>query len=46
MAIMGGHGALLLLAPAKEGEQYRLRYYQTDEGKSRSLGLLDLQIRR
>jgi hypothetical protein len=38
--IMNGHGALLLLSPAKAGEQNRLRYYQTEEGKSRSLGLV------
>ncbi len=38
--IMSGHGALLLLSPVKQGQPYRLRYYQLDEGKGRLLGLI------
>lgn len=37
---MSGHGALLLLSPVKQGQPYRLRYYQLDEGKGRLLGLV------
>ena len=36
--IMGGQGALLIKAPAKRGEQLRLRYYNLDAGKGRFLG--------
>ena len=36
--IMGGQGALLIMSPAKKGEQYRLRYYDLDAGKGRFLG--------
>ncbi len=39
-SIMDGQGSLLLLSPEKQGGQYRLRYYQLDEGKSRLLGLV------
>jgi hypothetical protein len=36
--IMQGQGALILLSPEKKGEPYRLRYYQADQAKGRSLG--------
>jgi opacity protein-like surface antigen len=36
--IMDGQDALLLLSPEKKEQQYRLRYYQLDSGKSRLLG--------
>jgi hypothetical protein len=40
--VMSGRGALLLLSPAKQGQPYRLRYYQLDEGKGRLLGFVPL----
>ena len=36
--IQQGQGALLLLAPLKKGQPYRVRYYELDAGKSRLLG--------
>lgn len=40
--MISGRGALLLISPAKQGQPYRLRYYQLDEGKGRLLGLVPL----
>lgn len=39
-SIMHGQGALLLLAPQKKTDLYRLRYYDPDARKGRMLGLL------
>jgi hypothetical protein len=36
--IQQGQAALLLLAPLKKGQPYRVRYYELDAGKSRLLG--------
>ncbi|MEO6830474.1 MAG: LssY C-terminal domain-containing protein [Acidobacteriaceae bacterium] len=36
--ILHGEGALLVLAPRKEGGLYRVRYYDADAGKGRMLG--------
>ncbi len=38
--ILNGHGALLLLAPQKKDELYRVRYYAADAGKGRTLGMV------